>query len=299
MSTRVITARSNQPVTVNALIQNPLVIPERIISVLDNQFVMDRLLRNAGTATGGAVMYRVSSGLFADNSTEIVSPGAEIPTAQISRGDISSVPVAKRGLAVVIDREMRIRNAMGEVDRQIQVVKNTVIRDIDGAFLAVLRAALVSASQTSGASNAWSSGSATIRKNINAAKLAVTNGAVSTGNYTGFVPDTLLVNPTTAADLTNSTEFLALLFGSNQSSDLGSVEGRNVLGLNILVSQSVASGDAYVLASKQVGGYADEIPLESTELYYWQPNQIWRSDTVRSAAAFVDQPLAGFLITGV
>ena len=299
MSTRVITARSNQPVTVNALIDNPLVVPERIISVLDNQFVMDRLLRNSGSATGGAVMYRVSSGLFADNSAEIVSPGAEIPVAQVSRGDISSVPVQKRGLAVVIDREMRLRNNMGEVDRQIQVVKNTVIRDIDGAFLSVLRAALVSASQTAAASNAWSSGSATIRKNINAAKLAITNGTVSTGNYTGFVPDTLLINPTTAADLTNSTEFLALLFGSNNPSDIGSVEGRNVLGLNILVSQSVASGDAYVLQSKQVGGYADEIPLESTPLYYWEPNQIWRSDTVRSTAAFIDQPLAGYLITGV
>src|SRR5689334_18742865 len=98
MATRVVTARSAQPITVNALIDRPLEVPQRIIRQLDNQFVMDRVLRNAGNAQGGAVMFRVSSGIFADAASEIVSPGAEIPAAQISVGDISSVPVQKRGL---------------------------------------------------------------------------------------------------------------------------------------------------------------------------------------------------------
>lgn len=299
MSVRVVTSRSNQPITVNALIDNPLIVPERTLQVLDNQFVADRVLRNAGTATGGAVAYRVSSGIFADASSEIVSPGGEIPVAQISRGDISSVPVQKRGLAVVVDREMRLRNAMGEVDRQIQVVKNTVVRDIDGAFITALRAALVSAGQTAAATNPWSGGTATIRKNINAARLGVSNGAVSTNNFTGFRADTLIISPTTEADLMNSTEFLALLFGSNMPSDLSGLDGRNVLGLRILVTPSVGDNDAFVVQSKAIGGYADEIPLESTELYYWAPNQIWRSDTVRSTAGFIDQPLAGYLLTAV
>lgn len=299
MSVRVVTARDTQTVSVNALIENPLIVPERMLSVLSNQFVADKVLRNAGDAKGGAAMFRVSSGIFADNTSEIVNPGAEIPQAQISRGDISSVPVAKRGLAVVIDRETRLRNATGEVERQIQVVKNTVIKDIDGAFITTLRAALVTASQTAAASNAWSSGSATIRKNINAARLGVSNSSVATGNFTGFRADTLIISPTTEADLMNSTEFLALLFGSNMPSDLSGLDGRTVLGLRILVTPSVGDNDAYVVASKDIGGYADEIPLESTELYYWAPNQIYRSDTVRSTAGFIDQPLAGYLLTAV
>ena len=299
MPTRVITARSAQPITVNALIERPLEVPQRIINVLSNQFVMDQVLRNAGNATGGAVMFRVSSGIFADTATEIVSPGGEIPVAQISVGDINSVPVQKRGLSVVVDREMRIRNAMGEVDRQIQVVKNTVVRDIDGAFLAKLRASLVSNSQTLAASFAWSNASATIRKNINAARLLVSNSAVSTGNFTGFRADTLIINPTTETDLINSSEFTNLLFGQVNPSNIDGLNGRSILGLNVLVSQSVAPGDAYVVEAKSIGGYADEIPLESSELYYWAPNQIWRSDTVRSTAAFIDQPLASAVITGV
>lgn len=299
MATRVVTARDTQTVSVNALIENPLVVPERIISVLRDQFVADRVLRNVGEARGGAVQYRVSSGIFADNSSEIVNPGAEIPVAEISRGDISSVPVAKRGLAVVIDRETRLRNSVGEVERQIQVVKNTVVRDIDTAFITALRAALVAASQTSAASNAWSSGSATIRKNLNAARLGVSNSAVATGNFTGFRADTLIISPTTEADLLNSTEFLALVFGSNMPSDLEGLNGRTILGLKILVTPSVGDNDAFVVQSKQIGGYADEIPLESTELYYWAPNQIYRSDTVRSTAGFIDQPLAGWLLTAV
>jgi hypothetical protein len=299
MPVRVVTSRAQQPITVNALIKNPLIVPERIVGALDNQFAMDRILRDAGRATGGAVMFRVSAGLFADSASEIVPEGGEIPLVTRTRGDIDSKPVAKRALGVEITREMRERNAVGEVSNQITVLRNTLIRDVDGAFVATLRAAVT---QTRAATAAWSSASATIRKDINAAKLLVSGaqapGTTGGNNFMGFQADSIVFNPNTEANLLNSTEFLNVILGSTAATNVDSLPAR-ILGLRPSVTWGVPDGEAWVMQSGVVGGYADEILLEATELYYWQPRQAYRSDTTRSTVGFIDQPLAAARITGV
>lgn len=302
MTVRVVSTQDQQTLTVNDLIANPLLVPNRVLETLSDQFVMDRILRYGGQASGGAVAFRVSSGLFAAETSEIVEEFGEVPVAAIDLGDLKSERTRERALAVVISRQMRDRDNMGEVNRQIEVVRNTIVRDVDGAFVSKLRSELVAAGQTHAATAAWSGGGATIRKDINAARLLVSNsqiGGAGTQNFTGFRPDTLLISPTTETDLLNSSEFTALLFGSANASNIGSVNGRTLLDLNVLVSPSVGDNEAFVLQSKMVGGYADEHPLEATELYEHRPNRTWRSDTSRSTAGFIDQPFAGAQITGV
>lgn len=299
MPVAVVTSRSQQAVTVNALVENPRIIAERIVRVLDNQFAMDRVLRNEGRATGGAVMFRTSTGLFADDVSEIVEEFGEIPVVPQSVGDLQSAPVRKRALAVLISREMRERNAMGRVDNQIQRLRNTLVRDIDGQFVTALRSAV---SQSVAATNAWSSASATIRKNINAARrLIKVNQAAGTGSYSGYEPDTLLISPVTEENLLNSAEFVALIFGSNNPSNISSLADapNGVLGLKPVVTVGMPDNEAIVVESKTVGGYADEFPLEVTELYEWRPNQTWRSDASRSTVGFIDQPGAAAKITGI
>lgn len=303
MPVRTVTSRDTQPITVNALLQNPLIVPERIISFLDNQFIMDQVLRNAGEATGGGVRYRVSSTQFAADSVEIVAEGAEIPLTTVDRGDIQSTPTAKRALGIAITREMRIRNDVGEVERQLMALRNTMVRDIDGAFFSALSAAVT---QARAATATWATaGTATIRKDILAAKKLVqvaTAPNASSKDYLGFNPTHLLLSKDSEADLLGSSEFTSLIFGSVNPSNIGSINdipNANVLGLKPLVSVGVPSGTAWVVEAKTVGGYADEIPLEATELYEVQQNQLWRSDATRSTAGFIDQPLAAAKITGV
>lgn len=299
MAVRVVSSRSQQPLTVNALLQNPLIVPERIIRAFRNQFVTDRVLRNAGSVTGGAVQYRVSSPQFADTASEIVAEKAEIPLTTVSRGDLVTKPVQKRALGVAISQEMRDRNQMGEVERQITAVRNTIVRDVDGAFVAVLAAGVT---QTRAATAAWSGGTATIRKDILAARRIVETSTVTgtTDSYLGYQADTLLLNPTDAANLLGSSEFQTLIFGQVNPSNVASLDQvGDVLGLNPLVSVSVAAGTAYVLASQEIGGYADERPLQATELYEQRPNELWRSDASRVTVAFIDQPAAGCKITGI
>jgi hypothetical protein len=299
MPVRVVSSAASQPITVNALINNPLIIPERIIKVLSDQFVMDSVLRYAGNVTGGAVSFRVSSGLFADDSSEIVHPGAEIPLVARTIGDLQSARVSKRGLGIEIDREMRIRNATGEVERQLTILQNTMIRDIDGAFVTTLRNGV---SQSVAATAAWDSGSATIRKDILAAQSLITNSQApnTTGgnNFMGFMPDTIIFNPNTKSKLVGNSSFLTLVLGGLAPTNTNQLPG-SILGLTPRVTWGVPDGEAWVMQSGIVGGYADEIPLEATALYYEEPRQVWRSDTVRSTVGFIDEPLAACKITGI
>jgi hypothetical protein len=298
MPVTVVSSKASQTITVNALLDNPLIVPERIISVLDGQFVMDDVLRNAGRATGGAVSFRASTGLFANRASEIVAEGAEIPLAGRVRGDVSSVPVQKRALGVEITREMRLRNSMGEVNAQLITLRNTVVRDVDAAFVTTLRNGV---SQSVAATTVWAT-STTIRKDIMAAKLLISNaqapGTSGGNNFMGFQADTIVFNPNTEADLLGNSSFLSLFLGSTAATNVDSLPG-NLLGLRPRVTWGVPNGEAWVMQSKIVGGYADEIPLEATELYEWQPRQIWRSDVTRATAGFIDQPLAAAKITGI
>lgn len=305
MPVRVVSSQAQQPITVNALINDPLLLPERIIRVLEGQFAMDRILRNGGNVTGGAMMFRTQSGLFAEQSSEIVSPSAEIPLATIMRGDLDSAAVQKRGLAVEIDREMRIRNAIGDVDRQIQVLRNTIVRDIDGAFVNKLRAA-VPAGNVRVATAAWSASTATVRRDINAAKLAIQQyqGAGAGSGFSGYDPNYLLISPTTATDLLNNDEAIKMFFGNNAATNDFVAQGIgewnvNLLGLRPFITPGVGDNEAFVVERLTVGAYGDEIPLESTELYEIQPRQVFRSDTVRSTVGAIDSPGAVARVDGV
>lgn len=305
MPVRVVTSQASQPVTVNKLIQDPLLLPERIIRVLEGQFAMDRVLRDAGRVTGGAIMFRKATGLFAEQSSEIVAPGAEIPLATRQRGDLDSAPVAKRGLAVEIDREMRLRNAMGEVDAQITTVRNTIVRDIDGAFVTTLRSN-IPAGNVRVATAAWALGTATIRKDINAVRLAIQlyQAAGTSQGYSGYNGGThMLLSPVSATELTNSDEASKMIFGTTAPTNDFITQGLgewpiNMLGLRPFITPGVADNEVIVVERETVGAYGDEIPLESTELYEIKPRQVYRSDTVRSTVGVIDNPGASGRITG-
>lgn len=305
MPVRVATSQAQQAVTVNALIQDPLLLAERIIQVLEGQFAMDRVLRNAGRVTGGAIRFRKATGLFAEQSSEIVAPGGEIPLATRQRGDLDSKPVAKRGLAVEIDREMRLRNAVGEVDAQITTVRNTIVRDIDGEFVSTLREN-VPAANVRAATAVWSGATATIRKDINAVRLAIQQfqAAGTSQGFSGYSGGThMLMSPVTATEITNSDEASKMIFGTTAPTADFYAQGLgewsiNMLGLRPFITPGVADNEVFIVERETVGAYGDEIPLESTELYYFEPRQVYRSDTVRSTAGVIDNPGASGRITG-
>jgi hypothetical protein len=226
-----------------------------------------------------------------------VAPAGEIPLVTVTRGEPDSARVKKRALGVEIDREMRERNDIGAVQNQLTRLRNTLVRDFDGAFVTTLRNAVT---QSVAATTAWAT-STTIRKDIIAAKALITNSQApnTTGGqqFMGYQPDTIVFNPNTANDLIGNTSFLQLVLGTTAATNTASLPP-NILGLTPRLTWGVPNGEAWVMQSGVVGGYADEIPLEATELYYWQPRQVYRSDTTRATAGFIDNPAAASKITG-
>jgi len=293
---------AGQPLTLNMLVEMPLVIRERFLQLMADQFICEKVLRYAGTAPGGAVTFRVSSGLFADQPSSIVNQRAEIPLATVTKGDINTASTRKHGLAVSFPYELRDMDVSGEVQRQLTVVQNTMLRDIDGAFLVTLTVALTS---TRVATAPWASSLATIRKDIIAARglvnRAIAPGTVGTGSsasYLQYQADTMIINPLSEDDLLGSAEFLAMMYGQVNPNGIGQLPPE-LLTLTIFKSFSQPVGTAKIVEAGTIGGYADRIPLNMTPLYDWAPSQLFRADATRDTTAFVDQPLAGSTITGI
>jgi hypothetical protein len=293
---RVASASSGPRITVNTMVRQPRLIPTRILSLVDQRFVADKLLRDAGDAPGGAVRYYESPPLFAENDAELVQEFSEIPVAQLQVGEPKHAPARKRGLAVVISEEMRRRNQIDLVNKQIQMVKNTVIRAIDGTFMAALLGA--TGRNTLAATAAWDAASGTrIRGDIAEAKQLIID------EKRGFNPDTLLIGSNLATVLEGADEINRIFEGNvaNLRPELVGQLPPRISGLDVFVTYNDLLADsAFVMERGIVGGIADERPLQSTELYLWKREaEVYRSDTLRQSAVFIDEPDAMTEITNV
>src|SRR5476651_805147 len=95
--------------TVNALLKDPLVIPELILQMTQNQFIVDAVLRQGGITQSGAVRYSESTPLYADDVPEIRAEFGEVPVVPTSVGMPRVVFTHERAMAISISDEMRRR----------------------------------------------------------------------------------------------------------------------------------------------------------------------------------------------
>jgi len=294
MPTNVFATTDGPVLTVNQMLNDPLFIPSLILDEIDQLFVMEKVLRAAGTPTGGSIVYYESTPLFSNTTSEYVEEYGDIPLASNSLGNPKSQRTRKRGLGVAISQEMRDRNQVDLLNTQIRQVRETLVLDFDTAFMnALLNNGSVN---TFAASTSWAT-STHIRKDVLAARKLIIDAK------RGFKPDTLLMNPTDRNNILTSNEITQIY--------VGNVADRNPLltgdatfpfvGVqNVMETYAVAAGTAVLLQSKRVGGYADERPLQATPVYKWkQEAETWRSDVLRTTAVFADQPLAATIITGI
>jgi hypothetical protein len=270
---------------------NPLYIPQRIVDVTRQLFIADKILRSAGSAPGGTVLYWESSPVFPDGTAEIVNEFAEIPVVPALVGEPKTERARRRALALLVSEDMRRRNSRDLIEKQVIQIRNALIKSVDGAFMAALTG---STPNTRAAAAVWAGSTSAIRRDINAAKQQITD------QQKGFMPDTLLIHPSRSTDLLSSAEFVAPYTDALRTQNpliTGELPG-TILGLKPLVSYQVPATEAWVLEAKTVGGIADERALRATELYYRQENESWRTDVSRISAGFIDEPQAATRITG-
>jgi hypothetical protein len=292
-------------ITVNALVKAPLVIRKLILDMLHQQFIVDQILRPAGSTPSGAVVYHESESLYADQDPEIVAEFGEIPATLGSVGTAKVVRAVRRGLSLKISQEMIDEDAIDRVTKQLNQIKNSTTRAWEDTFLALFRtnSAVPTMAATTGA---WATAT-NVRKDIAEAKYLVRNADADSSNGTGqnkfgFDPDTIIISNRIAADLEQNDEMWKLMLSSPLAAENPAYKGElpTMLGnLRLVRSWRMPDTEAIILQSKVVGGIADARPLRVTPLYEDKPRETWRADVTRKSAMFLDEPRAAIRITGL
>lgn len=285
------------------LLKDPLVIPQLILNMTENEFIMDSVLRMGGAAPSGAVRYSESTPLYADDFPEIRPEFGEVPVVPTSIGVPRVVFSHERAMAIMVSDEMRRRQTIDPVQRQLQQVRNTMVFSWNTAFYS---AVVANASiQTLAVANPWASASATTRADIAQAVYLVENANIVSPSgvtqWLGFEADTLIINHGTKNTLLQSSAFAAPYIGDIASENLQytGVLPNKIFNLDVLVSRQVPAGNAIVLQRQRCGFYADELPFMAGPLYRNEERKIWRSDVQRASAIGLDQPLSIALLSGV
>lgn len=125
-------------ITVDDYLKDPLRIPALVLDIMANEFIVETVLRNAGANQSGAVRYEKSVPLYANSDTNIRAEFAEVPAATGSVGEILVAYSYERALAITVSDEMRRRQVVDPVNRQLTQVKNTMVRSWNKAFFSLL-----------------------------------------------------------------------------------------------------------------------------------------------------------------
>lgn len=300
----IVSSSDGPRVTVNDLVKSPTVVPKRILALAANQFIVDSVLRKAGS-NFGAVVFSESTPLFADAGSSIRAEYAEYSLVTTSDGSPSVAVSIDRGFGILVSDEMRRRNKIDQVNKQMIQVKNTLVRDWESAFFTAL---LDNPSvQTFAAATAWTT-SATIRKDLLTAQKNVSQATsgLQANNFLNFNPDTLIITETTKFNIMANDNFNASTFYQGNIADenllyTGKMPNK-LVNLDVLVVKSggtLPDNKAIVLERGTVGFISDEEALQATALYREQRNRTWRSDVNRASAIGIDQPKAALIITAV
>lgn len=310
VTTQIVSVQDGPRLTVSALLKSPTLIPKRVLSLTDQSFLVDAVLRNAADAPSGSVLYFESTPLFAAGEPEILDEFGEIPTTNGSIGTPLVARVVRRALGLRVSKTMVDRNNVDAVNIQITQIRNTMVRAWEDAFFSALVAN--TSVQVMTTNQGWSQTDSHIRQDVNTAKFLIKNAAADTAGLQkfGYEPDTLIISTATEVDFLNSDEVSKPYIGNIADENLlytGKLPNK-FLGLDVVTSWRLSAyfpSGAIVCQRKVIGGISDERPLQATPMYgegggpNGGPTESWRTDITRASAIFFDQPKAAVLIVGV
>lgn len=307
-NTPLVASSGGAKLTISAILKDPTFVQAYLLSIDNYLFVADKLFRTVQDCPSGAVVYYQSTPVFADTNPVAIAEFAEIPIGITGLGIPLTAITQRLALGVVVSEQMRTRNNVDALNIQLRQVRNTLVRGWDQIFMAVLQANMITsanyvaggwqASHQVAAGSTWGNASSfTARTDIAAVEAVIAN------EERGFVPDTLLIDQTTYFNMLGNPAAWTIYVGNvaNLNPQLLGKLPVQIMGLDtyVTINGNIPTGSAYVMQRGIFGGISNERPLQATPWYYHHPEESWRSDTSRVAAAFVDQPAAVTQITGV
>jgi hypothetical protein len=280
-------------VTASVFLQSPARVQRAITDFTVERFIMDRIFSQGPTATGGAVVYDQVLGtfFFLDRDVQEIRPGSQFPILAGGEQLPSVAVVRKLGGEVMLTDEAVRRDNRDLLGREMRRLGNNVIRYVDAAAVAALNAAPI---LTMTAASSWTTaGSDPLADIATAAELIY-------GPDLGYHPDAILMNPMQHASAIKNTTLRTALPRENLTDSNPIFGGHlNMLeGLDIFLTNRVPVGTMYVLQSKQVGSYSEEIPE------YYKPIYEPRHETTyihgaRITVPYVTDPLCCVKVTGL
>lgn len=299
MPTPFVSSVDGPRITVNDFLKDPLRIPTLIIDMLDQGFIADAVLRNAGS-NPGVVKYYEHTPLYADGTARVRAEFGEVPVYTTSRGVPKSAFSEERPMSLVVSDEMRRRNDVDAVNIALTQIRNSMVQTWDDVFFDFVLGHAGTNSHTAAAG--WGLETGDIRKDLLQAAYLVKTAKDTNGSTLGFKADTVICNEETEFDLLSNKEFNSVYLGGNIADENLRYTGKlpnKILGFDVLVTPRMPDNKLIMMQRGRAGFISDELPLQATALYRDEPRKSWRSDIQRASAVGLDQPKCITVVTGV
>lgn len=295
---------SGDTVSVSRFLQNPAALQRRLRNFRDLRFVADQILTGRYRSQGGAVLYEMSEPFVTDRSVEAVGAGSVYPYANIPTGTAAIAAIQKWGQKVLLTDEEITRNAYAgsAVDRTLQKVINSIIKQVDTVAMSAVGSAITAAT---GAGVAWD----TVATAKPLTDILLAASEIEKLNL-GYKADTLIVSDKAYVYLMVNPDVAALRQREARDNPVYSGAMDNIAGLTVIKTPNLpVATTALVVDSTQLGGMADEMdgaPGYSVADLAVQIKSIrkdgqdaWDLQGRRKTVPLVQEPGAGYEITGV
>lgn len=248
---------SGNNLTVDLMLKEPTRINQYISDIALKRFFADRIFRTGGDVKGGALIYNqlTANDLYGTRPAQKVGPGDEFPEATFDRPEPKTATVQKRGQKFRVTDEARDRNDLSSIETEGRKIGNGITRDLHAEAIALLEASVTetgAAVQVTGTS--WADAkAATLSTTSTGAQPAADFAAVALKaeqTELGTDPNLWIVNPAQMLDF-------QVVYGDRWRDVLANWN------VDMISSNVVTAGSAYVVEERGVGEFRTEQPLRT------------------------------------
>ena len=283
---------SGNSITVDLMLKEPTRINQYISDIALKKYFADRNFRTGGGVTGGALLYSqlTANDLFATRGVQEVAPGAEFPEVSFDRPAPKVATVKKIGGKFRVTDEARDRNDLSSIETEGRKLGNTITRELHQRAIAELEASITAIGsdvQMTGVSWADAAG-LTLTTTANSAQPAADFAKAQLKAETfelGGTFDLWIVNP---QEMSN----FQITYGDRW---------RDVLtnnGVDMIASNVVTAGSAYVVEERMVGEFRTEQPLNTVTWRDESTESTWTQTSIRPVFA-VTNPYSILKVAGL
>lgn len=248
---------SGSNITVDMMLAQPTRINAYLSDLALKNYFANRIFSNGGGLSGGALIYSqlTANDLFPTRGVQKVVPGAEFPEVTFDRPTPLTKQVEKYGGKFPVTDEARDRNDMGFLRNEADKLSNDIVRTIHAVAIAELEAAITAFSSdllitgTSWADAAALTLTTTANNILPTADFATVNKKAAQTEL-GVTYNLWIVNPQELANF-------QVVYGDRWRAVL------DAWNMDMIASNQVTAGTAYVVEEGRVGQQRTEKPLST------------------------------------